>query len=193
MRRSALLLHGRCGLRRIDFHMRDQLFRMKSMVNSRIYRIIDFLLIIKPQFHLCRMDIHIHMLAINLDVQYHKRIFMLHGKVLIRIFDGLGYNAALYISSVDEIILKIPVSPRYQRLSKKSSDFKSGGFVVGCQQIGCNLSAIYMIDDILKIAIAGSMQLGLPVIDELEGDLRVGQCHSGQQIPHMARLCHRSL
>lgn len=72
MRRSALLLHGRCGLRRIDFHMRDQFFRMKSMVNSRIYRIIDFLLIIKPQFHLCRMDIHIHMLAINLDVQYHK-------------------------------------------------------------------------------------------------------------------------
>ncbi len=62
---------------------------MKPLIHRRIHLIVDLLLIMKPKLHLRRMYIHIHILAVDLHMQRHKRIFMLHGEVFVRILDSL--------------------------------------------------------------------------------------------------------
>ena len=47
---------------------------------------------------------------------------MLHHIALVPVLDGLGHESALNVPPVDEIILKISVSPGDHRLSDKSGD-----------------------------------------------------------------------
>ena len=74
---------------RIKLHMRDQLIRMKPLMHCLIDLVIHLLLIMEPKLHLRRMHIDVHILTVDLHVQYHKRILVLHGEVLIRILDRL--------------------------------------------------------------------------------------------------------
>lgn len=68
------------------------------------------LLVIKTQFHFSWMYIDVYMFTVNLDMQYHERILVLHGKIFICVFNGSGNDIILGISSIDIIIFKITVS-----------------------------------------------------------------------------------
>ena len=105
--------------------------------------------VLKAQLHLGRMDIHIQKFRLNLKMQHGKGVFVLHHKGLIGFLDGLADNAALYISSVNIIIFKIPVAAGNDRFSDKAlhpEDLPRNG---NRDQIGCDLTTVDRIDDIL--------------------------------------------
>ena len=68
------------------------------------------------------MYVHIDKLRLHGEVQQREGIFVLHHIALVPVLDGLGHESALNVPPVDEIILKISVSPGDHRLSDKSGD-----------------------------------------------------------------------
>ena len=61
---------------------------MKRSRYRLIEELIYLLLMPKAQFHLSRMDIDVNFFSQNLQMQYDERIFVLHGEILIGIFNS---------------------------------------------------------------------------------------------------------
>ena len=73
---------------------------------------------------------------------------MLHGKILVGVFNSLRYNMIFNISAVDKIVFKVPVSAGDDRLSEKTGDLYPFRLEAGLQQVGRNLPAVNVIDHI---------------------------------------------
>ena len=121
---------------------------MKPLIHGFVYGIIDCLLVLEPDLHFCRMDIHIHFFSRHGDHKDHKGILMLHGKILVGVFDSLRYNVIFNISAVDKIVFKVPVSAGDDRLSEKTGDLYPFRLEADLQQVGRNLPAVNVIDHI---------------------------------------------
>ena len=101
---------------------------------------------------------------------------MLHHKRLVRVLDGLTDQPAFNIPSVDEIILKTPVSSGDHRLSQQIH----GPADTSCSlSTGSRLAAIsrakHGVNDILQIMVSGRMETVLVILDKPDGDIRMGQ------------------
>ena len=158
---------------RWKLHPWDQLFFTERLFNGIVNKIIDFLLIAETDFHLSRMDIHIQIASIHCKMEHRKRIFMLHRKSFIGIFDRFCNNAALHIPSIDIIIFIISVSSGNQGLSDITADLDAFRFPVNFQKISGDISAINMVDHIFQPSISGCMDLWLSVCEKLKGNLRM--------------------
>ena len=95
------------------------------------------------------MDIDVDELRLHLKMQQRKRIFMLHHVALIAVLDGLCYDAAFDISSIDKIIFKIPVPSGDHRLSDEAGNSEPVGLHVDGNQVCGNLPAVNRVDDVL--------------------------------------------
>ncbi len=111
----------------------------------------------KAQFHFCRMDIHVEQAAVNGNLQHGKRVFMLHHKGFVGFFNTFGNQAALDITPVDKIVLKIAVPPGNQGLANKSADRKTLIFALDLNEVRGNVAPIDMVNHLFKVGIAGSM------------------------------------
>ena len=154
--------------------MGDQFLVMKGLLHRLEHRVIDLLLITEAQFHLGRMDIHIYRFPPDLHMQDYERILVLHGEILVGVLDGLVDHLVLDVSAVDKIGLKIPVPSGDQRRSRKSGDPDAALLKRYFHKVCRDLPPVYMVDHILQVPVAGSVEFGLAVVDKLEGDLRVG-------------------
>ena len=138
------------------------------------------------------MHINIYMFCVYVQVKHDKWVFVLHSKIFISVFNCLGDDTALNVSSIYEIIFKITVAAGNQGLSKISGNMDSFSFKIYFNQIRCNLPSVYMIDNILQIPIAGSMKFNLTVVDKTEGNFRMRQRQSCDQVSDVTSLCHSS-
>ena len=136
----------------------------------------------KTQFHLVWMYVDIHQGTVQRNRQHCKRIFVLHHKSPVSIFQCFCNQSAFDISSVDKITFKIPVASCNNRLSDKTIHRKSLIFRVNFQQICRNISSINVVNDILQFSISGSMQTDLTVVNKFKGDFRMRQCDAFHQI-----------
>ena len=130
----------------------------KCIQNCVVNILIQLFIFRKPQFHFSWMDVDVQHFGIDLEMQYGKRIFMLHHKGLVSIFDGFGDNFALNIPSVYEIVFKVSVSSGDHRLSNKTSNFHAifKGLLYFQQIIG-NIPSVDIIDNIFQAVITGRM------------------------------------
>ena len=163
---------------------------MQGLIHRSEHRVVDLLLVAKPQFHLGRMDIYIHRRAVDGDVEHYKGILVLHGEILVSVLNGLVDHLVFDVSSVDKIGLKVPVPSGDQRRSQISGDVDPLFLMVYLQKVGRDLPPVDMVDHILQVSVAGGVEPGLAVIDKLERDLRVGQSQPGHKVADMACLCH---
>ena len=93
------------------FHLRNQFLLMKSPPYCFTDGFIYFLLVLKTDLHFCGMYVDINRLCVCRQMQYSKRILVLHLKIFISVLNGFGYNIAFYIAPVYKIVFKIAVSP----------------------------------------------------------------------------------
>ena len=118
---------------------------------------------------------------------------MLHHKGLIGILDGSGNDIALHISSVDEIIFIIPVSPGNHRFPDIAADLLPRLLLTDQKKLSGHLPAVYIIDDILQIRISGRLKPGLLIHDKFKGYFRMGKRNPLHQGTDISGLCHGSL
>ena len=101
-------------------NLRNQIFSGESLLYRMINRIIDTLRIRKPHLKLGRMHIYIQSRRIHRQMKHRKRIFMLHHIWAEGFFNRLTDYIIPDISSVNEIVFKVPVAPCNDRLSDKA-------------------------------------------------------------------------
>ena len=122
------------------------------------------------------MHIYINNCRINLKMYCTERIIVRHYKALICILNSLSYNAALYISAIDIIILISPVSADNHRLANKTGSLNILRLAADFIQIISYIPAIHIIYYILKIHITRCMQLILVIAYESERNIRMRKC-----------------
>ena len=162
----------------------------QSGSNHIISGIVDGPLILEAHFHFRGMDIDVNLLSFYVIVQAHKRIFMLHHIGLVGLFNGFHQNFALYISAVDVIIFKIPVSPGNHGFPDKTLNRNTGSFKSNRHQFSGNVSAVNAVNHIFQIGIAGGMQLGLTVYHVFKRNILMGQGKLFHVTADVSRLCH---
>jgi len=96
---------------------------MQTFKDQRLKDVRDCHLIIKADFLLGRMYIHIHRCFLGRDHQDTERILMLHQIAHIAFFHRLGKQGTLDISAVDIKILQTAVAARHIGITDKTTDF----------------------------------------------------------------------
>ena len=74
---------------------------------------------------------------------------MLHHIAFVAVLDGLGDQAAFNIPPVDEIILKVSVSPGDHRFSDKAGNPHPFPLLAYAKQAARDLPAVYGINNVL--------------------------------------------
>ena len=126
--------------------MKSTVYRLKDLI-------IDILLVMEPQFHLGRMHVDVHIFTVNLHVKHHKRILMLHGEILISVFDRFRYDRIFHITPVDKIILKIPVPPGNHRFPQKPGNLKPRCILLYPKKVRSDVPSVDVIDYIFQISV----------------------------------------
>ena len=68
------------------------------------------------------MYVHIQKLRLDLQVQYHQGVLVLHQKAFISIFNGFVDNLALDVSTIDKINFVTAIASGDERLTQKAAD-----------------------------------------------------------------------
>ena len=100
---------------------------------------------------------------------------MLHDKALICVFNSLRNNIVFHKSAIYIVIFKASVSSGNFRFACVSLNFHKIIFVGDFQKCFRHIPAIYIINNILHIIIARSMQLHLFVLNIFKRNLRMGK------------------
>ena len=165
----------------------------QGLGDSLIDRPIHQLSVREPQLHLSWMDVHIQCLLIDLKMQHHERILVLHHKWPVGLLDRLCHDIALDVASVDEIVLHVPVAPGDHRLPDRPGDPHIAGRRIYRKEVGGDLPSEHCVDHILDTAVAGGAELVLVILDKSDGDIRPGQGDLLHQLRHVRALCGRCL
>ena len=129
-------------------HFRDQILFVQAVTDSLINPVVNLLLIAEAKFHFCRVYVDIDLLWIHLNVKRYKRIFMLHRKIFVCVFNPFRQDVTADISSVYKIVFKISISAGDKRFSKKSINTHPFTIIFHREQIIGNLSSVNMINHI---------------------------------------------
>ena len=100
---------------------------------------------------------------------------MLHDKALICILNGLRNNIVFHKSAIYIVILKASVSSGNFRFAGVSLNFHKIIFVGDFQKCFRHIPAVYIINHIFYIIVAGGVQLHLFVLNIFERYFRMGK------------------
>ena len=128
------------------------------------------------------MNIDIQKLPVQLKMQDCERVFVLHHKIFIGIFNGFGDDRAPDIPAIDKIVFVIPVSSGNDRFPDITGQRSKSCLPMDLQQICRDLSSIDPINDILQICVSGGMQPVLIIIDKFERNLRMRKSQPFHQV-----------
>ena len=118
-----LLFRGRWSLyRRIERRAYDHVLVIEHAAHAVRNSPHHLALIRKTYLHLGGMDVDVDQRSVDTNHQAREGIPMLHQFVPVPFLDPDGNDAALYISAVHIIILKVPVSAGDRRLGDKTCD-----------------------------------------------------------------------
>ena len=114
---------------------------------------------------------------------------MLHQKTAVGLLNGLCDQVALDVPPIDKVVLKIAIAPADGRFSDKAGDLKIFALIPYFKQLCRNVSAVYMIDQILSVSVAGGMQLGLVIVYVFKRNVRMRKSKLFQHITDVGSFC----
>ena len=139
------------------------------------------------------MDVDVDLLSVHMEMKHGKRKFMLHRKVPVCIFQGLGYHRTFYITPVYKKVLKVAVSSGDHGLSEISGNPQSTFFIIDIQKIGGYIPSVYVINYIFELSASRSAKFLLSVIQKDKCHFRMRKRQMHKKVLDMSRLRHRSL
>ncbi len=139
------------------------------------------------------MHVDIQHGPVHMEVQAYEGIPVLHHKGLIPVLDPPGNDPALYISSIDKIILIIAVASGDLRFPDKSGKMQRTFPPVHRQKPHGNIPSVDMIDHVFQAAVSRCLKFHLVMDENLKGNLRMRERQTGHQLMNSGRLRHLCL
>ena len=163
--------------------------RRQRRPHPMVHRVKNRPLIHKPDLHFCRVYVHVHSPESQLQMQHTGREFSHHKGALVGLFQGRHGRAAADVPPVDKEVLHAAVGAAPRRRADKALHLYMLQLVLHRDEGRGKLPAVHGVNRRGELVVARGVELLLPVPDEPEGDLRMGQGHLVQNPGDGITLC----
>ena len=134
------------------------------------------------------MDVHIHLLLGNGDIEQGKGIAPHHHAGVIGLLNGRKETNRTDVSTVDEDGLHGPVGPGYLLISNEALNAHIAVVQEHRQQPICDLGAVYTEDGVLQLAVPIGFIDAFAVAQKAKSDIRAAEDGTGHEIADIPRF-----
>ena len=181
---KAGLIGGHCvlpGQHRLHHRLGAGLVGVERCQHPVIHGGKHLLLILKLDFGLCGVDVHIHAVGPQGEVEDAAGKLAHHLLVAVGLLQGCHHHPAFDVPPVDEKVLIAAAAPATGGQGDKAGNLHVFPGTFDGHKAQGQIPAQHGVNGAFQLSISGGEQLLLPVPDELHGQLRVGQ---GQALHH---------
>ena len=122
-----------------------------------------------------RVDVDVHGLPGQLQAQDAAGEAARHHLIGVGLLQGGGHELGFHRPAVDEKLLVVPVAPGGRGLGDVAGQPQILPLAFDLHHIHGQLAAEHLVDGAVEVTVAGGLQDGLPVLDEPEGHVGMGQ------------------